>query len=244
MKKTVAEKSFPAFDDDTPPAELLAWAFATFAQERIRITTAFGMEGCVLVDLLARLGRPLDVGYVDTGFFFPETHQLVCALEKRYPHLRFVATHPLASPEEQAREHGEALWQKAPDHCCRLRKVEPMQRLLAGADAWITAIRRDQSATRGGTRLVDVDPQFGVFKIAPLATWSRQQIYDYVVRVDVPINELHFQGYPTLGCTHCTRSVDGAGAADYSRAGRWAGTLKNECGLHQAPQKENNGASS
>ena len=230
-------QQLPDFAANTSPEEVLAWAYSTFEPAAVKVTTAFGMEGCVLIDLLARLagglGQRLEVAYVDTGFFFAETHALRAALAARYPQLRFVAAYPAATPEQQAAEWGEALWRRDPDLCCQLRKVGPMRQLLTGAAAWITAVRRDQSSSRQDTALVGFDAQFGLVKVAPLAAFSRQQVFDHVQRHQVPVSELHFRGYPTFGCIHCTRPVDGARAGDYSRVGRWAGSSKTECGLHQ-----------
>ena len=232
------------FDDSTDPVELLRWTFATFPSERIVVTTAFGMEGCVLLDMLARLERRIPVTFVDTGFLFPETHALRARLAARYPTLRIESRATDLDPAAQEFLYGPALWTRDPDRCCELRKVEPMRALLRGAAAWITAIRRDQSAARAATRAVSWDRRFEVTKIAPLAAWSRREVLDYVVEHDVPVNELHFRGYPTLGCVQCTRRVEGAGPGDYSRAGRWAdgaggaGGSKTECGLHFAEPPE------
>ena len=241
----------PRFSDPINPVDLLRWTFSTFPAERIVVTTAFGMEGCVLLDMLARLARitrldrEIPVAFVDTGFLFPETHTLRARLAARYPTLRIEGTATELDPAAQEFLYGPALWTRDPDRCCELRKVEPMRALLTGAAAWITAIRRDQSAARATTQAISWDPRFSVTKIAPLAAWSRRAVLDYVVAHDVPVNELHFRGYPTLGCVQCTRRVEGAGPGDYSRAGRWAGgadTSKTECGLHlaaaTAPLKE------
>jgi phosphoadenosine phosphosulfate reductase len=103
---------------------------------------------------------------------------------------------------------------------------------LAGADVWVTAITRSQTESRNSTPLVAWDWQYQVLKICPLIGWDRARIWDYVRQHDVPYNALHEQGYPTIGCTHCTIPVPGSSPREYSRAGRWAGTEKTECGLH------------
>lgn len=225
----------PQFPPDAAPEAVLAWTFERYPRERVVITTAFGMEGCALIDLLAERNEPLTVHFIDTGFLFRETHELRQRLTLRYPLLRFIGVGTGLSVERQAALHGPELWRRNPDFCCQLRKLDPMAELLQGAQAWITGVRRDQAVTRAATPVVGWDPRWGVAKIAPLAGWSREQVWNHVVRRQVPINPLHFQGYPTIGCTHCTRPVAGSRPGDYSRAGRWAGREKTECGLHFAP---------
>jgi phosphoadenosine phosphosulfate reductase len=218
---------------DTPPERVVAWTLERFDPARLLITTGFGMEGCVLVDMYAAHDRPLTVVYLDTGFLFPETHRLRERLAERYPRLRFVNVGTGLTPEAQASRYGPELWRRDPDLCCRLRKMDPLAAVLRGTEAWVTAITRSQSATRAGVRAVAWDATWGVLKVSPLAAWDRAEVWEYVRRRGVPYNELHERGYPTIGCTHCTRPVPGAGLGDYSRAGRWAGQEKTECGLHR-----------
>jgi phosphoadenosine phosphosulfate reductase len=221
-------------DDGTPAADVVAWSLERFRHRRLVITTSFGMEGCALIDLFAGHGVPLPVVYLDTMFFFPETYALRDRLAARYPHLRFINAGTDLTPEAQAAIHGPELWRTDPDRCCRLRKVEPMRRVLEQADVWVTAITREQGGDRADTRVMEWDWQFQVLKLAPLAGWSRRQVREYVSRHDVPYNELHDRGYPSVGCMQCTRPVVGLAPGDYSRAGRWSGTTKIECGLHVA----------
>lgn len=214
------------------PEEIVAWALERFAQRRIVLTTAFGLEGCALLDIVAQRGREVRVVWVDTGFLFPETHRLRERLERRYRHLRFERHGPALTPEEQSAAHGPELWRRDPDACCRIRKVDPLRGVLAETDVWMTALTRSQSASRAATRVVEWEARYGVLKVNPLAAWDRPLVWDYVRANGVPYNELHERGYPTLGCTHCTAPVPGATITTYTRAGRWAGTGKTECGLH------------
>jgi phosphoadenosine phosphosulfate reductase len=211
---------------------------------RVVFTTGFGMEGCVLVDMLSRSlgarGGTADVHYLDTHFLFEETHALRDRLARRYANIRFLNSGTALTPEEQAQIHGPELWRRNPERCCALRKVVPMTKLLDGADAWVTAIRRSQSETRASVSTADWDSGFGVVKLSPLAAWSREEVWAYVQAHEVPYNELHDKGYPSIGCTHCTTAVDGASASGYSREGRWPGTPKTECGLHAAPELHGN----
>ena len=128
--------------------------------------------------------------------------------------------------EEQAARFGDELWNRDPDACCGLRKVTPLQRALDGVDCWVAGVRRAQSSTRAGSPKFAWDERHGLWKAAPLADWSERDVWDYIARNDVPYNELHDQGYPSIGCTHCTKP------ASAGREGRWAGQDKTECGLH------------
>lgn len=218
------------------PERLVAWALQRFRDRRIVLTTSFGMEGCALIDMVARHAVPLDVVYLDTMFLFPETYALRDRMASRYPHLAFVNRGTALSREAQAAAFGDELWKRDPDRCCAIRKVEPMRGALAGADVWLTGLMRSQSPTRATLPVVVWDWQYQLLKVSPLATWNRSQVWDYVRRHDVPFNPLHERGYPTVGCTHCTQPVLGSSPGEYSRAGRWAGTTKTECGLHYTPE--------
>ncbi len=217
--------------EDMPTQELIAWVLERFADRRTFATTAFGMEGCALVHMLASTGRSISVVYVDTGFFFPETYELRDRIQEKYPNVRLLRVAATLTPEEQARRHGPELWKKSPDLCCRLRKVEPIRPMMQGADLWIAGIRAGQAPTRAHIRILEWDWKYLLLKFNPLAKWTRQQVWEYVRQHDVPYNVLHERGYPSIGCTHCTRPVGNAGVADYSRDGRWSGMGKIECGL-------------
>jgi phosphoadenosine phosphosulfate reductase len=150
----------------------------------------------------------------------------------RFPHVRFEAVHPMLSPQEQSVLHGDELWSRDPDACCRIRKVEPMHRAMEGVDVWFTSIQRSQSSSRCEVRIIEWDWQYQLLKICPLASWDRARTYRYVRTHELPYNELHDRGYPSIGCTHCTAQVPGAMPWDYSRDGRWCHSEKTECGLH------------
>ena len=138
----------------------------------------------------------------------------------------------LLSPNEQASLHGDALWSRDPDRCCAIRKVEPNERALEGAAIWVSALRRDQSRTREQTAVLGVATLGNgarLLKLCPLATWTRKDVWNYIFAHRLPYNALHDRGYPSVGCTHCTRP---ATSDDDERSGRWVGTEKTECGLH------------
>lgn len=211
-------------------AELaLRWAFDRLG-EKVALVSAFGPEGMALIDMAARIQRGFRLITIDTGFLFPETHKLMAEVEERYG-IVIEKIHPALSPAEQERAHGAALWARDPDRCCGLRKVEPLRRKLAELRGWVTSIRRDQTATRAGARKLEWNAKFGLVKVNPIADWPAAEVWDYIRRNDVPYNELHDRGYPSIGCTHCTRAVL---LGEDARAGRWPGFEKTECGLHIA----------
>jgi phosphoadenosine phosphosulfate reductase len=219
--------------EDSSTERIVAWMLERFAGRRLVMTTAFGMEGCALIDMIARHGGTLPVLYLDTGFLFPETLGLRDRLAARYPNLAFENRGTPLTPQAQAALYGPELWARDPDSCCNLRKVEPMRHALGDVDVWVTGLMRSQSASRAGLRVVEWDWQYQLLKVHPLAGWDRARVWDYVRQHGVPYNELHDRGYPTLGCTHCTRPVAGNVTGEYTREGRWRGLEKNECGLHQ-----------
>ena len=213
------------------PEQVLSWAFATYGED-VAIATGLGVEGMALLDIASRVNPDLKVFTGDTEFLFSETYDLMDRVEERYG-IKIERLYSELTPEEQERLYGKALWARDPDGCCSLRKVEPLRRKLATLDAWVTGVRRDQTLERQSIRKVDWDYKFNLVKISPLADWTREMIWSYVVKHDVPYNPLHDQNYPSIGCTHCTRAVQ---PGEDPRAGRWSGFRKTECGLHTPSQ--------
>lgn len=211
------------------PQQVVQWGFATFG-DKIEMATGFGAEGMVLLDIALRVRPGLRVFTTDTGFLFPETHDLKSRVESRYG-IRIEELRSKLTPEKQTRIYGAELWKRDADQCCNLRKVEPLRTKLATLRAWITAIRREQTAVRATASKIEWDEKFGLIKLNPIADWTHKQVWDYITRHDVPYNPLHDRGYPSIGCTHCTRSIQ---PGEDLRAGRWAGLDKTECGLHLA----------
>ena len=209
------------------PEQVLSWAFATYG-ENIALATGMGVEGMALLDIAFRINPDVKVFTGDTEFLFPETYDLIDRVEQRYG-IKIEKLYSELTPEEQEKEFGPRLWARDPDQCCAIRKVEPLRRKLSTLDAWITAIRRTQTAERAGVRKIDWDAKFDLVKISPLADWTRAKVWSYVVKNDVPYNELHDRNYPSIGCMHCTRAVK---PGEDPRAGRWSGLGKTECGLH------------
>jgi phosphoadenosine phosphosulfate reductase len=228
--------AFAAELEGAPPELTLRWAAERFPN-RIGFATAFGPEGCVLLETIARENLGVDVFTLDTGVLFPETLELWREIERRYG-LRIRGVRPTLTLAEQEARHGPALWERAPDLCCDLRKVQPLRAELLQFDAWITAIRRDQTPERAAARVVEHDAKFGLVKVNPLAAWTAAQVWARVRERGIPVNPLHQRGYPSIGCVPCTTTV---APGEQPRAGRWRTFVKTECGLHgrfTQPSKE------
>lgn len=226
-----------ALGEQTSPAELIAWGLQKFASVPIVLTTSFGMEGCVLMDLchktITEKGlNKLTVACIDTGFFFPETHQLQKKLIDKYTNLDFVTWETPVSINEQAETYGDELWKNNPNMCCHIRKVQPMQDNIHDYKVWITALRRSQTKNRADISVLGWDWRYELLKFCPLATWTRADVWAYIQQHDVPFNQLHLQNYPSISCFHCTKPVEGTTPDAEVREGRWAGKDKTECGLH------------
>lgn len=215
-----------------PPGAVLAWAARRFAP-RVVFATGFGLEGCVLVDLIGRNGLPIDVFTLDTGVLFHETYELWRELEARTG-VTIRAVRPERTIDEQASDLGPELWKRDPDRCCELRKVLPLRAALAGQEAWITAIRRDQTPERATARVVERDERFGLMKVNPLVAWSAADVGRYLRENGVPTSPLFERGYASVGCEPCTTPCR---PGEDPRAGRWRGQGKTECGIHRRLKK-------
>jgi phosphoadenosine phosphosulfate reductase len=202
--------------------EVLAYAVERF-HPRLYVATSFQKEGSVIMDMLSRIEPDARFFTLDTGFFFPETYETWRRLEERYG--IEVEVHQGMSVERQRHLHGDELWKRDPDACCGIRKVSPLKGALAGVDAWVAGLRREQASHRGSTPKLAWDDKHELWKLNPLADWTEKDVWSYVVENDVPYNDLHDRGYASIGCTHCTKP--GAG-----RDGRWVDSGKVECGLH------------
>lgn len=218
-----------------PPQVLLEWALDQF-HPRIALSSSFGVEDMVLIDMLWRINPRARVFTLDTLRLPTETYTVMdqvrvkygINLEVFYPDARRLAS--------MVEEHGFNLFYRSPELrklCCSVRKVEPLERALAALDAWVTGLRRDQAPTRAQVQKVEVDRSHGNrIKLNPLAGWSWEQVWEYIRQYQVPYNELHDQGYSSIGCAPCTRA---ARPGEDPRAGRWwweQDTTARECGLH------------
>ncbi len=212
---------------DAAPETVLRWAVETFGR-KLTMATAFGAEGCCLIHLLAEIDPQVRIFNLDTGYQFPETLALRERIRERYG-VDVELVRPEQTVAEYEEEHGGPLYRHRPDQCCNDRKLVPLRKAVAGYEAWVSAIRRDQTPDRAAARVVQWDAKFGLVKVNPLFNWTRKDVWTFVLKHDVPYNPLHDQGYPSIGCWPCTAPA-GNGADE--RSGRWAGTGKKECGLH------------
>ncbi len=209
------------------PEELIAWAAEQFPN--ITLACSFGAEDVVLVDMLQKVTPKTDIFYLDTDLHFQETYETRDQIVQKY-NMEFVQVKPHLTLEEQAREFGDELWKSNPNECCNLRKVLPLTKILSKYDAWITGIRRDQAPTRANAKKVEYDVKFGLIKFNPLASWTSEDVWNYIRENNVIYNPLHDRNYPSIGCEKCTKPV---APGEDPRAGRWAGFDKTECGLHK-----------
>ena len=215
------------------PRDILRWAMETFSP-RLGMATAFGAEGCAILDMLAGLrdetGRDLYLFNLDTGYQFPETLALRDRFREKYG-LTIHLEGARQTVEELEAENGGPVWKTDTDRCCFLRKVAPLKEVMDRNlfDAWITAIRRDQTPQRAAAGIVERDRKFGIVKVNPLANWTKGDVWKHLLAHDVPYNPLHDQGYPSIGCWPCTQAVR---PGEDDRAGRWSSFAKLECGLH------------
>lgn len=209
------------------PQTILRWAVKTF-HPRLTMATAFGAEGCCLIHLLAEIEPGVRIFNLETGYQFPETLELRERLRQRYG-IAVEFVRPELTVAEYEAEHGGPLYRIRPDQCCHDRKIVPLRQAVVGYDAWVSAIRKDQTNHRAQAGVVQWDAKFSLVKVNPLLQWTRKDVWAFVVKHEVPYNPLHDQNYPSIGCWPCTQPV---GEGEDERAGRWAGSGKKECGLH------------
>jgi phosphoadenosine phosphosulfate reductase len=209
------------------PTEILRWAVETFFP-KLTMATAFGPEGCVILHMLAEIEPRVHVFNLETGYQFAETLELRDKIADRYG-IEVELVRPDSTVAEYEASHGGPLYVSNPDRCCHDRKIVPLRRAVEGYDAWISAIRADQSAHRARASVVGWDAKFGLVKLNPLLNWTKRDVWAFIVANQVPYNPLHDKGYPSIGCWPCTRAVAPGGE---ERGGRWAGQAKTECGLH------------
>jgi phosphoadenosine phosphosulfate reductase len=223
--RALAEQGAAELGPDATAEQVLAWTAATFGD---RFIVASNMQDAVLIDLAARARPGVDVLFLETGYHFPETIGTRDAVAAVYD-VRIVNALPEHTVAEQDSLLGKNLFARDPNRCCALRKVVPLQKTLAGYDAWVTGVRRVEAPTRAGTPLVTWDEKFGLVKVNPIAAWTDEDMDAYIAAHGILVNPLVAEGYPSIGCRPCTaKPLPGAD----KRSGRWAGKAKIECGLH------------
>jgi len=199
-----------------PAGKVIGWAAERFGK---RLSLACSFQDCVIVDLAVAVDPGLEVLFLDTGFHFPETLAYVETVRARYD-LNLKVMHP--GPEAES-------WPCGTARCCELRKVEPLNRALAGRAAWLTGLKRSDAATRADAPIVSWDAERRLVKVNPLATWTDEDIANFEHDHGLPVHPLMERGYRSIGCAPTTRPV---APGEDPRAGRWSGTDKTECGLH------------
>jgi phosphoadenosine phosphosulfate reductase len=221
-----------------PPQEILKWAVRRF-HPRLLMATAFGAEGCCLIHMLSEIEPAVTFINLETGYQFPETLALRERIRDRYG-ITVEYVRPEQTVAEYEAEHGGPLYEHRPDQCCHDRKILPLRGALARHRplAWVSAIRKDQTADRGVAAVVQWDKKFELVKVNPLLNWTKKEVWGFIVRHGVPYNELHDRDYPSIGCWPCTRAVR---PGEDDRSGRWAGKAKKECGLHVVEHKDGSG---
>ncbi len=217
------------------PEAILAWALDRFG-ERIALSSSFGVEDVTLIDMMWRLNPRARVVTLDTLRLHTETYDVIDRIRENYGMDIEIFYPDLTAVDRMVREKGYNCFYQSVENrhlCCGIRKVEPLGRALAGLDAWISGIRRDQATTRTDTAVVEIDDVHGnIVKVNPLADWTAERVWSYIREHDVPYNALHDQGFPSIGCAPCTRAV---GPDEDPRAGRWWWELDptgKECGIH------------
>ncbi len=206
---------------------------------KISFSSSLGAEDQVITHMLAEISPQTTIFTLDTGRIFPETYDLMEKTREKYGKHIEVFFPDYEQVEEMVKEKGINLFYRSVENrklCCHIRKVEPLKRAFKDLDAWICGLRRDQSITRFNNKRVEWDDQNGLMKINPLIDWSEDEVWDYIRKYDIPYNELHDKGFPSIGCQPCTRAVL---PGEDVRAGRWwwEQPEKRECGLHNRPVK-------
>ena len=206
--------------------ESLLWAYERFG-DKLCLTCSWQKQSSVLVHMVSDLDIDIPVIELDTGLFFAETYATRERLVERYG-LELIRPEVI-SVAEQHKQEGPNLWERDPDRCCHVRKVEPLERALKDFDAWISGIRREQSLTRKDAQRAEWSERYEVWKVQPLVDWDAKRVDAYIHVNEIPYNPLHDAGYPSIGCIPCTRPVS---REEDERAGRWADSDKIECGIH------------
>ncbi len=209
------------------PQEIIHWAAEEFG-DGLTMATAFGPEGMAIIHMIWEMGHAIHTFNLDTGYQFPETLAMVDRIREKYQ-CEIDMRRPEMTIEQFEAQFGGPIYKTDPDTCCGQRKLVVLRQTVADKSAWISAIRRDQSADRAKAAILFWDKRFELVKVNPLANWTKKDVWKFITDNDVPYNPLHDQGYSSIGCQPCTRAVI---FGEDERAGRWSGTAKTECGLH------------
>ena len=211
--------------DGADAADLLRWTDENFGANYV---VASNMQDAVLIDMAAKIRPGVDVVFLDTGYHFPETLGTRDAVAATLP-VTIKTITPRQTVAEQDASFGARLYERNPDQCCALRKVNPLRNALKDYTAWASGLRRDEADGRRHIGVIEFDARRSMMKINPIAAWTQQDVDAYIADNGVIVNTLLFDGYGSVGCAPCTRRVK---PGEDARAGRWAGMSKTECGIH------------
>ena len=215
--------------------EVVKWALEKYG-DKIALASSFGAEDMVLTDIMLKINPQARIFTLDTGRLPQETYEVMEKTREKYKAKIEVYFPDTSSVEKMVEEHGPNLFYKSIDlrHlCCKVRKIEPLNRAFSGLKAWICGLRKEQAVTRADIKKIEIDESHqGIIKVNPLADWTEKDAWDYIKKNDVPYNSLHDKGYPSIGCAPCTRAIK---PGEDIRAGRWwwEKPEQKECGLHR-----------
>ena len=207
--------------------------------DKVTLGSSMGAEDQVLTDMMVKINKDVDIFTLDTGRLFQETYDTIDKTNKKYG-ISIKIFFPVKDKvQNMVNEHGINLFYDSIENrklCCNIRKIEPLRRALYNSKVWITGLRKDQSVTRFYTNLVEWDEELGLIKVNPLLSWTEKDVWKYIHDNDVPYNELHDKGFPSIGCMPCTRAIQ---PGEDIRAGRWwwEAAEQKECGLHVHDKK-------
>lgn len=222
--------------------ELIGYILRRFG-DKAALASSFSTEDQVVTDMMWRVSTDVKIFTLDTGRLPEQTYEVIERTGKKYGIKISIMFPDSGQVEQMVKEKGPNLFYDSIENrklCCRIRKIEPLKRALSNLDAWLCGLRAEQSVTRAQLKTVECDDTFNLIKVCPLADWTTQQVWEYIKENDVPYNRLHDEGYPSIGCTPCTRAVkDG----EDIRAGRWwwEEPEHKECGLHLKADDSNAG---
>ncbi len=219
------------------PEKVLQYFLQDYGK-KIAFSSSLGAEDQVLTHMICDIDKSTRIFTLDTGRMFPETYKLIEKTNSRYKIKIEIFFPDYTQVENMVREKGINLFYESIENrkqCCHIRKIEPLKRAFKGLDVWICGLRREQSVTRTANQMVEWDENNGLLKVNPLIDWSEKQVWDYIRKNNIPYNELHDKGFPSIGCQPCTRAIK---PGEDVRAGRWwwENPDKKECGLHNTNQ--------
>ncbi len=214
--------------------EIISWALKTFNREDIALASSLGAEDQVLTDIILKEDSEAQIFTLDTGRLNEETYSVIEDIKEKYKKNIEILFPVTSSVKDLVNSNGINLFYESVENrkkCCKVRKIEPLKEKLSTLKVWITGLRKDQSVTRDELEIISWDEAFGLLKISPLAAWSEDDVWNYIKENSVPYNTLHDKGFPSIGCSPCTRAIK---TGEDVRAGRWwwEEPENKECGIH------------